>query len=146
VTWFPMAEKKVSYAAVVGAVLSEERERRNVSQSAAANVAGLTQSTWARMELGRACTLENLAKASNAFRFELWQLLRVVDDRVKGLKEQGVVVIYELPAESEIKEDPESWLTSSSLISKLSLIGLGSVLAGVAMKGVLEYIKNASKD
>ena len=141
-----MAEKKVSYAAVVGAVLSEERERRNVSQSAAANVAGLTQSTWARMELGRACTLENLAKASEAFRFELWQLLRVVDDRVKGLKEQGVVVIYELPAESEIKEDPESWLTSSSLISKLSLIGLGSVLAGVAMKGVLEYIKNASKD
>lgn len=141
-----MAEKKVSYAAVVGAVLSEERERRNVSQSAAANVAGLTQSTWARMELGRACTLENLAKASQAFRFELWQLLRVVDDRVKGLKEQGVVVIYELPAESEIKEDPESWLTSSSLISKLSLIGLGSVLAGVAMKGVLEYIKNASKD
>jgi transcriptional regulator with XRE-family HTH domain len=141
-----MAEKKVSYAAVVGAVLSEERERRNVSQSAAANAAGLTQSTWARMELGRACTLENLAKASEAFRFELWQLLRVVDDRVKGLKEQGVVVIYELPAESEIKEDPESWLTSSSLISKLSLIGLGSVLAGVAMKGVLEYIKNASKD
>ena len=141
-----MAEKKVSYAAVVGAVLSEERERRNVSQSAAANVAGLTQSTWARMELGRACTLENLAKASQAFRFELWQLLRVVDDRVRGLKEQGVAVIYELPAESEIKEDPESWLTSSSLISKLSLIGLGSVLAGVAMKGVLEYIKNASKD
>lgn len=141
-----MTEKKVSYAAVVGAVLSEERERRNVSQSAAANAAGLTQSTWARMELGRACTLENLAKASEAFRFELWQLLRVVDDRVKGLKEQGVVVIYELPAESELKEDPESWLTSSSLISKLSLIGLGSVLAGVAMKGVLEYIKNASKD
>jgi transcriptional regulator with XRE-family HTH domain len=84
-----MVEKKVSYAAVVGAVLFEERERRNVSQAAAANVAGLTQSTWARMELGRACTLENLAKASEAFRFELWQLLRVVDDRVRGLKEQG---------------------------------------------------------
>ncbi|MFM5806588.1 helix-turn-helix domain-containing protein [Aeromonas veronii] len=137
-----MVEKKVSYAAVVGAVLFEERERRNVSQAAAANVAGLTQSTWARMELGRACTLENLAKASEAFRFELWQLLRVVDDRVRGLKEQGVVVIYELPAESEIKEHQEEWLTSSSLISKMSLIGLGA-LAGAAMMGVAEYIKKA---
>ncbi|WP_152545707.1 helix-turn-helix domain-containing protein [Aeromonas hydrophila] len=137
-----MVEKKVSYAAVVGAVLFEERERRNVSQAAAANVAGLTQSTWARMELGRACTLENLAKASEAFRFELWQLLRVVDDRVRGLKEQGVVVIYELPVESEIKEHQEEWLTSSSLISKMSLIGLGA-LAGAAMMGVAEYIKKA---
>ncbi|EZH81721.1 hypothetical protein AT59_13735 [Aeromonas hydrophila AD9] len=94
------------------------------------------------MELGRACTLENLAKASEAFRFELWQLLRVVDDRVRGLKEQGVVVIYELPVESEIKEHQEEWLTSSSLISKMSLIGLGA-LAGAAMMGVAEYIKKA---
>lgn len=137
-----MEEKKVSYAAVVGAVLSEERERRNVSQLMAANVAGLTQSTWGRMELGRACTLENLAKASQAFHFELWQLLKVVEDRVKSLEEQGFKVVYELPSESEIKGRQEEWLTSSSLISKMSLIGLGA-LAGAAMMGVAEYIKKA---
>lgn len=137
-----MEEKKVSYAAVVGAVLSEERERRNVSQLMAANVAGLTQSTWGRMELGRACTLENLAKASKAFHFELWQLLKVVEDRVKSLEEQGFKVVYELPSESEIKGHQKEWLTSSSLISKMSLIGLGA-LAGAAMMGVAEYIKKA---
>lgn len=139
---YRMEEKKVSYAAVVGAVLSEERERRNVSQLMAANVAGLTQSTWGRMELGRACTLENLAKASKAFHFELWQLLKVVEDRVKSLEEQGFKVVYELPSESEIKERQEEWLTNSSLISKMSLIGLGA-LAGAAMMGVAEYIKKA---
>lgn len=143
-------EKKVSFAALVGAILSEERERRGDSQATAAKEAGLAQSTWARMELGRACTLENLAKASAHYEFQLWQLLRVAEDRADGLRNQGIEVVHELPSDDEIKAEADHWLTGSGLISKASLLGLtgltplGGVFGLGVMAGVAAY--NAWKD
>ena len=136
--------RSATYASVIGAVLSEERERRVLTQSAVAAIAGLTQSTWGRMELGRACTLENLGKASIALNIKLWELMKVVDDRVIGLSEQGIQVVYELPSEEEIKANLDYWVTGSSQISKLSLIGLG-VLSGAALGGVSSYISSIFK-
>ena len=140
--------KKVAFAALVGAILSEERERRGTSQATAAKGAGLAQSTWARMELGRACTLENLAKASALFEFQLWQLLRVAEDRAAGLRNQGIEVVYELPTDDEIKAESDHWLTGSGLISKASLLGLVPMMGGPVgwglMAGVAAY--NAWKE
>lgn len=134
--------KKMAFAALVGAILSEERESRGTSQATAAKDAGLAQSTWARMELGRACTLENLAKASALFGFQMWQLLRVAEDRANGLRNQGIEVVYDLPTDDEMKEEADHWLTGSSIISKASLLALAPMIGPVGwsvMAGVAAY-------
>lgn len=136
--------RSATYASVIGAVLSEERERRVMTQSSVAAIAGLTQSTWGRMELGRACTLENMGKASLALNIKLWELMKVVDDRVGSLQEQGIQVVYELPTEEEMKANMDQWVIGSSQISKLSLIGLGG-LSGAALGGVSSYISSIFK-
>lgn len=138
--------KKITYSSVVGAVIAEERELREVSQQVAANVAGMTQSTWARLELGRACTLENIIKASKAFRFEPWQLFKVVDDRVKSLELQGYEVVPDTPSEEEIKKDADGWMTARNLITNTSLLGLGAVAGAGAVMGVMPYIERLFKD
>ena len=48
--------KKATYSAIIGVVLQEERDVCGVTQASAAIAAGLTQSTWARLENGKACT------------------------------------------------------------------------------------------
>lgn len=135
--------KSATYASVIGAVLAEERERRVFTQAAVAKIAGLTQSTWGRMELGRACSIENLGKASTALKIELWQLIKAVDDRAKGLQEHGVQVVFELPSEEEIKANPDEWLTGS-MLRTVSLVSLGAASAA-AVAGVASYISSIFK-
>lgn len=135
--------RSATYASVIGAVLSEERERKVFTQAAVAKIAGLTQSTWGRMELGRACTIENLGKAARALNIKPWELMKVVDDRVNGLEAQGIQVVYELPSEEEVKAHPEAWVTGSTL-KTLSIIGLGAA-SGLAVAGVASYISSILK-
>lgn len=136
-------EKKATYAAIIGGVLAEERELRGVTQVAAANSAGLTQSTWARLEVGKACTVENLARACAAFRLQTWQLLKVADDRAAALREQGIEVVYE-PAQDNKETTAVSWLTGNEL-SRLSTAALAATspaaaLAIAAGNGIAGYI------
>lgn len=135
--------RSASYASVIGTILSEERERKVFTQAAVAKIAGLTQSTWGRMELGRACTIENLGKAAHALKIELWELLKAVDDRVKGLEAQNIQVVFELPSEDEVKANPDVWITGSALRT-LSIMGLGAA-SGAALAGVASYISSVFK-
>jgi transcriptional regulator with XRE-family HTH domain len=135
--------KKATYTSVVGGVLAEERELRGVSQGAAAGAAGLTQSTWARLEVGKACTIENLGKACSAFRLDLWQLFKVADDRAQALREKGIDVVYDPMADAE-GEKPVSWLSGSEL-SRISAAALAATSPVAAMaiaagNGVVGYI------
>ncbi|MGF6936999.1 transcriptional regulator with XRE-family HTH domain [Paraburkholderia sp. UCT70] len=138
-----MAEKKrAAYAALVGGVLAEERELRGVSQGAAAGAAGLKQSTWARMEAGRGCTLENLGKACSAFKLEPWKLLKVADDRAEALRGQEIEVVFE--SETQTVDTQGAWLTGSELARvSLSALAAKSSLAALAIAagaGIAGYI------
>jgi transcriptional regulator with XRE-family HTH domain len=130
---------KVAFASVVGAVIAEERERRGASQLVAAKDAGLAQSTWARMELGRACTLENLAKASALLNIELWELVRFAEERASRLKGQGIEVVYELPSEEEMKAEAQAWLTGSATIAGISMLGVAGPIGWALMGGVAAF-------
>ena len=138
--------RRVTYASVIGAVIAEERELRGVTQAAIAGAAGMPQSTWGRLELGRACTLENLAKVSKVLKVELWQLIRVADDRVKSLESQGLVVVHENPSDEEMQSEPDGWLIGSAVISRASLVGLGAVAGATAVAGIVDYISKLFGD
>ena len=138
-------KKKVTYAAIAGAIIAEERVRNETSQQVVASIAKVTQSTWARIETGRACTLENIVKASMAIGLEPWQLLKVVDDRVKGLLSQGYEVVVDVPSESEVKADPDSWLTARNIITAVSIAAIAAPLIPAALNGVSEYLSSLWK-
>jgi transcriptional regulator with XRE-family HTH domain len=136
-------QKKAMYSAVVGGVLSEERELRSVTQGAAAGAAQLTQSTWARLEAGKACTIENLSKACVPFKIELWQLFKMADDRARALRDQGIEVVLEPVMEAE-EASTVSWLTGNEL-SRISAAALAATspvaaLAIAAGTGITGYI------
>ena len=82
--------------------------------------------------------MDNIARATGAFGIEPWQLIKVADDRVKALREQGIEVRYETPSDEELKEE-ESWL-SVGAISRLSTVGLGAGLGIAAVAGIATYI------
>ncbi len=104
----------------------------------------MTQSTLARVEIGRASTIENVLKISHGFELEPWQLFKVADDRVKALKSQGYEVETELPSEKELKENSAEWVTTKTIITRASIIGLTA--AGVAIvDGVIPYINKFMK-
>lgn len=134
---------KVAYVSLVGVVIAEEREIRGISQIAAANVSGLNQSTWARIESGKAITIENILKVSKVLNFEPWQLFKVVDDRVKALVNQGVEVVFISPNDEDFKNDP-MLITSKEVLKNTSLLGLAGV-GGIIALGVTEYISRLVK-
>ncbi|WP_368856091.1 MULTISPECIES: helix-turn-helix domain-containing protein [unclassified Acinetobacter] len=124
--------------------MSEEREHRGLNQASASQLCGMTQSTLARVEIGRASTIENVLKISHGFELEPWQLFKVADDRVKALKSQGYEVETELPSEKELKENSAEWVTTKTIITRASIIGLTA--AGVAIvDGVIPYINKFMK-
>ncbi|EEU9561251.1 helix-turn-helix transcriptional regulator [Acinetobacter sp. YH16039] len=128
----------------MGTVISEEREHRGLNQASASQLCGMTQSTLARVEIGRASTIENVLKISHGFELEPWQLFKVADDRVKALKSQGYEVETELPSEKELKENSAEWVTTKTIITRASIIGLTA--AGVAIvDGVIPYINKFMK-
>jgi transcriptional regulator with XRE-family HTH domain len=137
--------RRVSYGAVVGAIVAEERATKKLSQENAANKAEIPQSTWARVELGRACTLDNIAKIANVLQVAPWELIRAADDRVKSLAKQGITVVNDTPSEDEVRANPYIWLTGSAAISRESLMGLGAV-AGATAIGVAAYISKLFGD
>jgi len=91
--------KLIPYPTIVGAVLAEARENEGMSQKQAAEAIGISQSSLARMELGRACTLENLLKVARACDVPLSAIFDVCDKRESLFKSAGFEVSDEIPKE-----------------------------------------------
>lgn len=49
-------------------------------------------------------------------------------DRVKGLLSQGYEVVVDVPSESEVKADPDSWLTARNIITAVSIAAIAAPL------------------
>ena len=123
----------IAYSSILGSVLQEAREFKGKKQTEVAGAANMTQSTWARIEVGRACTIENLAKASQALDLKLWQIIKAADERAELLeKTKNYQVLYTSPPD---KDDQNGWITNPGKLSTISQgivpLSLG-VMAGVA--------------
>ncbi len=82
-----------SYPAIVGQVLSELRKRSGIDQAEMADSAGVTQSTWSRIENGAsALTIEQLAIAADALAVKRSEILELADQSVNELKSRGIEI------------------------------------------------------
>lgn len=87
----------VPYPTIVGAILSEMRERASLSQKQAAESIGVSQSALSRMELGKACTLENLLRAARAYNVPLSEIFIACDERKAQFEKAKLTVTDDIP-------------------------------------------------
>lgn len=106
-------KKQVPYATVLGSVLAEIRENIGLSQKQAAAAMGISQSAVARVELGKACTLENLIKSARLYNLSVSVLFEVCESRVDILSRAGYEVIEGFPEDGEWISGNERLLISA---------------------------------
>lgn len=109
-----------TYPDVLGAVLRHLRKTNGLEQQPVSEAAGVTQSTWSRIERGdTAITVDQLARAASCLNTKPEKILILVDQSVKAIQKQGVKV--------EVKRKTEG--ISPGLI----LIGVAALAALIAV-------------
>lgn len=82
-----------TYSAIVGVILERLRSERGLDQKRMAELVGLGQSTWSRVENGAsALTIEQLATTAAALGASPHEILALADRSVANLRQRGVVV------------------------------------------------------
>lgn len=80
-----------TYPALVGSIIAQCRKDKGIGQADFAEMVGLGQSTWSRIEKGlSALTVEQLAKAADQLEIKPFELLALVDGAREDLKNQGI--------------------------------------------------------
>ncbi len=86
-------------SAVVGRVIAELRDLRNLKQGELANAVGVTQSTWSKIENGRSSiTVDQLLRAATALQFRAHDVLAMTEDSIQNLQRNGIAVEQTEPA------------------------------------------------
>ncbi|MCG7980276.1 MAG: helix-turn-helix domain-containing protein [Candidatus Thiodiazotropha endolucinida] len=113
-----------SYPAVVGGILVNLRNQQGVRQGDLAQVVGVTQATWSRIENGSsALTIEQLGLAAARLGILPGQVMELADQAVGQLRQRGVHV--------------EPTRSAANIDSGTALIGaaaLGALIAAVFLK------------
>jgi DNA-binding Xre family transcriptional regulator len=96
-------EKLTSYSAVVGQVLANLRQEKDVKQGDLALAVGIGQSTWSRIEKGEvSLSIDQLARASKHLRCNPSDILSWADQSVARMVQDNVEVLDDKPV--EVKE------------------------------------------
>ena len=94
----PSSAPLVTYAAVVGKVLSRCRDERGLKQNEFAAAMGLSQSAYSRLEAGESIlNMSQLRNAAMHLGMAPFELLYMADDYERRLSQQGVNVVSEKP-------------------------------------------------
>lgn len=86
-------KNETTYQAVLGRVIAQKRQEKQIDQAQMARYVGVTRSTWSRIEAGSsALSMDQLAKAASKLDVPLGELMLEVDDIVRELRRQDVEV------------------------------------------------------
>lgn len=88
----------VTYPALVGKILAQQREARGIKQGDFAAAIGLSQSAYSRLEAGESVlNLSQIRNAAMKLGLAPFQILHWADQYEAQLREQGVEVLSEKP-------------------------------------------------
>lgn len=100
-----------TYAALVGAVITQLRGDLKISQAELANTVGISQPAWSRIEKGEsALTIDQLARAAKKLGAQPSEILNTAEKTIAEMKQQGLEVSYEKPRRSTEKENSNTGL------------------------------------
>lgn len=126
-------KSETTYQAVLGRLIAQKRQQKQIDQGEIAKAVGVSRSTWSRIEAGEsALNMDQLAKAANKLDMSVGALMVEADDVAGKLREQDV----------EVLDSRDQ--TSASKVGKKAAATV-AFLGGAVLGGIVAAIM-ASKD
>ena len=87
-------KSETTYQAVLGRLIAQKRQEKQIDQGEMARHVGVGRSTWSRIEAGTsALSMDQLTKAASKLDLSLGELMLEVDDVVRELRQKNVNVL-----------------------------------------------------
>ena len=121
-------KSETTYQAVLGRLIVQKRQEKQIDQGEMARHVGVSRSTWSRIEAGAsALTMDQLAKAADKLGLPLGELMLQADDVVRELRRQGVNVL-----DSRDQTSAAKWgKAKAATVAFLGGAVLGGIVAGI---------------
>lgn len=122
-----------SYSAVLGAVLAQGRDAKNLTQQELAKLVGISGSTWSRIEKGSSpLTVDQLRRAAEGLGMSSSEVLSLVERSVDHLNSRGIEV-RELDGDStKVPEMQLKHLVLAGIVPIFGPVLMALVAAGAA--------------
>lgn len=121
-------KSETTYQAVLGRLIVQKRQEKQIDQGEMARHVGVSRSTWSRIEAGTsALTMDQLAKAADKLGLSLGELMLQADDVVRKLRRQDVNVL-----DSRDQTSAAKWgKAKAATVAFLGGAVLGGIVAGI---------------
>lgn len=121
-------KSETTYQAVLGRLIVQKRQEKQIDQGEMARHVGVSRSTWSRIEAGSsALTMDQLAKAAGKLGLSLGELMLQADDVVRELRRQDVNVL-----DSRDQTSTAKWgKAKAATVAFLGGAVLGGIVAGI---------------
>lgn len=120
--------QKVTYSAVLGVVLTNLRKQKAIEQGAMAQLMGLSQASYSRLESGKsAFNIDQMYQAAKALNVDSTKIIELVNIYCEKLEGEGVKV------ESLVRGNS----TQATQSEAENNDGAGKVLAGAALGAIV---------
>lgn len=121
-------KSETTYQAVLGRLIVQKRQEKQIDQGEMARHVGVSRSTWSRIEAGAsALTMDQLAKAADKLGLPLGELMLQADDVVRELRRQDVNVL-----DSRDQTSAAKWgKAKAATVAFLGGAVLGGIVAGI---------------
>lgn len=87
-------KSETTYQAVLGRLIAQKRQQKQIDQGEMAKAVGVSRSTWSRIEAGEsALSMDQLAKAASKLGLSLGTLMIEADEIADELRKQNVEVL-----------------------------------------------------
>lgn len=87
-------KSETTYQAVLGRLIAQKRQEKQMDQGEMAEAVGVSRSTWSRIEAGEsALNMDQLAKAAKKLGLSLGALMIEADEIAVALRKQDVEVL-----------------------------------------------------
>lgn len=121
-------KSETTYQAVLGRLITQKRQEKQIDQDEMARHVGVSRSTWSRIEAGAsALSMDQLVKAARKLDMDLGELMLQVDEIVRELRRKNVTVL-----DSRDQTSVAKWgKTAAATAVFLSGAVLGGIIAGI---------------
>ncbi|RBO82660.1 helix-turn-helix domain-containing protein [Marinomonas aquiplantarum] len=117
-----MSIQKVTYSAILGVVLSNLRKQQSIEQGKMAELMGLSQASYSRLEAGKATfSIDQMYQAAIALNVSMTDIVGRIETYSKELKAQGYAVEPQIRGNTTQASKSESSDTTGKVIAGAAL-------------------------
>ena len=121
-------KSETTYQAVLGRLIAQKRQQKDIDQGEMAEAVGVSRSTWSRIESGEsALNMDQLTKAAGKLEISMGALMVEADGIADELRKQNVQVLDSRDQTSAAKFGK----TAAATVAFLGGAVLGGIIAAI---------------